>query len=102
MGYPVILRWFPFSFSFASAGSCVVGRVQGWVLLSEVFWCGAFGLPLVVVSGVWLFVAGAYPSCLGSGSWCPFKVAGGFLWVGGTYCVVWPLLPFGVCCCPLS
>lgn len=23
--------------------------VQGWVLLSEVFWCGAFDLPLVVV-----------------------------------------------------
>lgn len=94
MGYLVILR----CFSFASAGSCVVGRVQGWVLLSGVFWCGVFCLLLVVVSGVWLFVVGAYPSCLGSGSWCPFEVAVGSLWGrGGAYCVVWPLFPLLGC-----
>ena len=44
----------PFSFPFASVASCFCwlvcsGGVQGWVLLSEVFWCGAFDLPLVVV-----------------------------------------------------
>jgi len=44
----------PFSFPFASVASrvcCLVCSegVQGWVLLSGVFWCGVFDLPLVVV-----------------------------------------------------
>ena len=50
--------------SLVSAGSCVVRVYRGWVLLSEVFWCGAFGLSLVVVVLSVGSGAGACSPCL--------------------------------------
>lgn len=89
-----------------SAGSCVVRVYRGWVLLSGVFWCGAFGLPLVVVV-----------LSVGSGAGCSWLVRALLVWT----CVLgvfsrWLVDPCGVvvltvlcgllspfrvlCCCP--
>ena len=72
--------------SLVSAGSCVVRVYRGWVLLSGVFWCGAFGLPLVVVV-----------LSVGSGAGCSWLVRALLVWT----CVLgvlsrWLVDPCGV------
>lgn len=72
--------------SLVSAGSCVVRVYRGWVLLSGVFWYGAFGLPLVVVV-----------LSVGSGAGCSWLVRALLVWT----CVLgvlsrWLVDPCGV------